>query len=655
VDSKAFAQARRYLYYSRGTTGAAIVASFALALAFVAFLTVAFLLLELVVYQGRLFDKPEARKELERWCQREQLDETARNDLLKTYEQGYGIGLVSLSVRHQGTWYADLAGPVAANWEWTRKNHSYLAGLICMFLATGMVHIFLALGLHSAAIRAVTEAAHRLRRAVYLHTLRVGKLSLAGSAGAPPVPSFTRELETLQEGLYVWLTTTFKEPLKFLLVLTFALALDSGSGWPWLSVFGLVFTLLLWLVGGYIAQSARRLDRRHALAAAEQTALLQESLHMMRLVVGYGMEAFNGTRVERQLSEYHTHTRARLASRALMRQLLLLLVLVAAALVCYAVGWGLLNGHLRLSQTLIVGFALVSLYRPLRQLMDRQRVLAAAEQAAKPVFKFLAAEADVRQVVGAEFLAPMTRDLVFQNVTVRDGSSDEPLLNKVSFTILAGERVALVGESEREKLAIAYLIPRFLDPTEGEVRIDGRKLPWVTLESVRNQVAMVLQDDLVFTDTVRNNIGVGDTNSSLPRIIEAAKTAHAHQFIQKLPQGYDTVIGEMGHVLTLSEKYRIALARAILHDPTILILEEPTDSLPNDVKALLEDTMTRFLPNRTVVFLAHRMATIRQAHRILYLHKGNLEAQGDHDTLLQSVDRYRHVIYLEFNVFADES
>ena len=493
MDSKAFAQARRYLYYSRGTTGAAIVASFALALAFAAFLTVAFLLLELVIYQGRLFDKPEARKELERWCQREHVEEPARDDLLKTYDQGYGIGLVSLSVRHQGTWYGDWAGSVAANWDWTRKNHSYLAGLICLFLAIGVLHILLALGLHSAAIRAVTEAAHRLRRAVYLHTLRVGKLSLAGSGGTPPVPSFTRELETLQEGLYIWLTTTFKEPLKFLLVLGFALALDSGAGWPWLSLFSLVFALLLWLLGGYITQTGRRLDRRHALAAAEQTALLQESLHMMRLVVGYSMEAFNGTRVERQLSEYHAHTRARLASRSLMRQLLLLLVLVAAAVIFYALGWGLLNGHLRLSQTMIVGFALVSLYRPLRLLLDRQRALAAAEQAAKPVFKFLATEGDVRQVVGAEFLPPMTRELVFQNVTLRDAASDEPLLSGVTFTVLPGERIALVGENEREKLAIAYLIPRFLDPTEGEIRIDGRKLPWVTLESVRNQVAMQLR------------------------------------------------------------------------------------------------------------------------------------------------------------------
>lgn len=655
MDSKAFAQARRYLYYSRGTTGAAIVASFALALAFVAFLTVAFLLLELVIYQGRLFDKPDARKELDRWSQREHLDEAARAELLNTYDQGYGIGLVSLAVRHQGAWYADVAGPVAANWDWTRKNHSYLAGLICLFMATGVIHILLALALHRAAIRAVTEAAHRLRRAVYLHTLRVGKLSLAGSAGTPPVPSFTRELETLQEGLYIWLTTTFKEPLKFLLVLVFALALDWGTGWPWLSVFSLVFVLLVWLVGGYISQTARRMDREYALAAAQQTALLQESLHMMRLVVGYGMEAFNGTRVERQLSDYHDHTRARLTSRALMRQLFLLLVLVAAAVLFYALGWSLLNGHLRLSQTLIVGFALLSLYRPLRLLLERQRALAAAEHAAKPVFKFLATEGDVRQVVGAEFLTPMTRELVFQNVTLRDSATEETLLNNITFTILAGERVALVGESEREKLAVAYLIPRFLDPTEGEVRIDGRKLPWVTLESVRNQVSMVLQDDLVFTDTVRNNIGCGDPNASLPRIIEAAKTAHAHQFIQKLPQGYDTVIGEMGHVLTLSEKYRIALARAILHDPTILILEEPTEPIPSDVKALLEDTMTRFLPNRTVIFLAHRMATIRQAHRILYLHKGNLEAQGDHEVLLQSVDRYRHIIYLEFNPFADES
>src|SRR5262249_41655415 len=145
------------------------------------------------------------------------------------------------------------------------------------------------------------------------------------------------------------------------------------------------------------------------------------------------------------------------------------------------------------------------------------------------------------------------------------------------FAIAAGQRVALVGADEMEKHALVYLLPRFLDPGAGEIRIDRRNLRWVTLDSLRTQIGMVLQQNLVFSDTVANNIGCGDPTYNLTKVIEAAKIAHAHQFIQKLPQGYETPIGEMGQALKSGEKFRIALARAILRDPAILIIEEPID------------------------------------------------------------------------------
>src|SRR5207253_6149686 len=140
--------------------------------------------------------------------------------------------------------------------------------------------------------------------------------------------------------------------------------------------------------------------------------------------------------------------------------------------------------------------------------------------------------------------------------------------------IKAGERVALVGPDEMQKHALVYLIPRFLDPSAGEIRIDGNNLRWVTLDSLRAQIALVMQHNLVFNDTVANNIGCGDASFDLPKIIEAAKIAHAHHFIQKLPRGYETPIGELGHALNVGEQFRIAMARAILRDPAPLIIEE---------------------------------------------------------------------------------
>src|SRR5262249_27565186 len=152
-------------------------------------------------------------------------------------------------------------------------------------------------------------------------------------------------------------------------------------------------------------------------------------------------------------------------------------------------------------------------------------------------------------VVGAEFLAPLGRELEFDGVSLKEPGSGRMLLQDVSLTIKAGERVAVVGPEELEKHAVVYLIPRFLDPTAGEIRIDEHNLRWVTLDSLRAQIALVMQHNLVFHDTVANNIGCGDQGYTLPQIIEAAKTAHAHHFIQRLPKGYETPIGEMGHAL----------------------------------------------------------------------------------------------------------
>src|SRR5262249_11834382 len=270
------------------------------------------------------------------------------------------------------------------------------------------------------------------------------------------------------------------------------------------------------------------------------------------------------------------------------------------------------------------------------------------------IFEFLGRPGEVGQVVGAEFLPPMAKQLEFDEVSLREPGTGRMLLQGVSLTIAAGEQVALVGAEDPEKQALVYLMPRLLDPTAGEIRIDQHNLRWVTLDSLRAQIATVLQHNLVFHDTVANNIGCGDTAYTLPQIIEAAKVAHAHHFIQKLPQGYETPSGELGHTLSVSEQFRIALARAVLRDPALLIIEEPESHLDEDTKSLLDDTMARLLPGRTAIFLPHRISTLRACDRLFLLHKGRVVAQGVHKELLAQNPLYRHLHYLEFNEMAEQ-
>jgi ATP-binding cassette subfamily B protein len=287
--------------------------------------------------------------------------------------------------------------------------------------------------------------------------------------------------------------------------------------------------------------------------------------------------------------------------------------------------------------------ALVSLAGPVAGWVDARRKLSRGEEAAAAIFEFLDRKGEAAEAADAEFLPALTNRIEFRGVTLVEPGTGRKLLDDVSFAVPAGGKVAIVGSDTTETHALVYLLPRFLDPTGGEVRIEDKNIRWVTHESLRAQVAVVMQDDLVFTDTVANNIRCGDPGYNLPQVIEAAKLAHAHQFVERLPQGYETVIGGDGVALTPGQRFRVALARALLRDPNVLVLEEPFGPVDDDTLALLDDTLERVSPGRTIFFLAHRLSTLRSVHRVFLLRGGRLEAAGSHRDLWQTNDQYRRL------------
>jgi ATP-binding cassette subfamily B protein len=566
-------------------------------------------------------------------------------------------GVLSLVVRTEGQFFNRAIGLFAQVAPWSWRTSSSIRPNFLYFLS-----LLLILGVSLAFLRAVTlyvqntaaavatlEASNRLRRAVYHHTYRLGRLAFRALGPSEAVGVFTRQIETLHNGLYIWQTVIFPEPVKFAFLLALALSLNLG-----LALAFLIFALLVWLVGGQVAVYFRRQEREATRQSADQLALLQESMMMMRLVKCYLMELFSQSRVERQLSKYTQEQLRRYRGEAIYRPLLIFLGTLAAVVLLYVAGLIVLSGRLGIASAITLAAALISLYLPLVNWLEHLRLLRKSREAASVVFKFLDRPGEVGQVVGAEFLAPLTKSLVFENVSLQEPGTGRKLLQDINLTIQAGQRVAIVGPDEMQKHALVYLIPRFLDPTAGDIKIDQHSLRWVTFDSLRAQIAMVMQHNLVFNDKVANNISCGDASYDLPKIIEAAKIAHAHHFIQKLPKGYETVIGEMGHYLGIGEQYRIALARAILRDPAIMIIEEPTTALDDDTKALLDDTFARILPGRTVIFLPHRAATIRSCDRVYLLLKGRIEAAGEHRELLAQSDLYKHLHYLEFNEFVEQ-
>jgi ATP-binding cassette subfamily B protein len=566
-------------------------------------------------------------------------------------------GILTLVVRSQSRPYGPLVNWFARwnPWSWRSRdpswpnNYSYLGGLLLLALGLALVRALLHFVGITMAARATVEAATRIRRAVYHHTFRLGNLAVRALGPSEAVGIVTRELEAVSNALYDWLTVVFREPVKLAFLLAFVLLVNF-----WLSLAFALFALVVWLVGGQVAAYYRRQGRLATQVAAEQLALIQESMMMMRLVKVYLMELFNQSRVERQLARYSRAQLLRHFGEAIYRPLLVFLGTFATIMVLGATALMVFSYYVGVANVITLATALVSMYFPIFTWLEHRWRMRRGRESAVTLFSFLDRRGDVGQVVGAEFLQPLAKHLEFDDVSLREPGTDRMLLRHVSFTIQAGQRVGLVGQDDLEKHALVYLIPRFLDPTSGEIRIDDHNLRWVTLDSLRAQIAIVLQHNLVFNDTVANNIGCSDPSFTLPQIIEAAKVAHAHQFVQKLPQGYETPIGEMGHVLDAGQQFFIALARAILRDPAVFIIEEPEVLMDDDVKALLDDTFARVLPGRTAIFLPHRASTIRSCDRILLLHRGQIEAAGEHRELLTQNELYRHLHYLEFSEMAEQ-
>jgi ATP-binding cassette subfamily B protein len=539
-------------------------------------------------------------------------------------------------------------------WMWLNTGFqgvnftSYLTGLLIIALLLTILRAFVSFLQREMAARAVIDATTRMRRAVYHHTFRLGTLAFKELGPTEAVSIFTRHVEAVHDSLFTWLTVMVPEPIKFGLLLIFALVIN-----PWLALAFLLFATLIWLGGGQVVAHFRGRGLQLTNRSSEQLTLIRETLMFMRLVKTYLMELFNQARVERLLSRYARAQASRYRGEAIYHPLLVFLGTLAALVLLFVAGLIVLYGQLGVASAITLATSLICLYWPLERWLTNRKFMRRGREASVALFKFLDRQGEVGQVVGAEFLPPLSRQLEFDSVSLKEPGTGRVLLQDVSFMVKQGQRIGIVGSDNQEKHALVYLIPRLLDPASGEIRMDQYNLRWVTLDSLRAQIGIVLQHNLVFHDTVTNNIGCGDPAYNLPQIIEAAKVAHAHHFIQKLPQGYDTTIGELGHSLTVSEKFRIGLARAILRDPALLIVEEPDFDLDDESKSLLDDTYTRLLPGRTVLFLPHRISTIRSCDQILLLNKGKLDATGIHRDLLAQNSLYRHLHYIEFNEIGD--
>jgi ATP-binding cassette subfamily B protein/subfamily B ATP-binding cassette protein MsbA len=385
----------------------------------------------------------------------------------------------------------------------------------------------------------------------------------------------------------------------------------------------------------------RRLDRpmtRHSMRVHEResdvSSRVQETLTAIRAVQAFTREQQERERFERQAAE-SLHASVRLTRLQTGSQMVVSLLMAAGtAAVIWLAGLRALGGALTPGDVVLLAAYVVMLYKPLETLAYTAVAVQGAVAGARRVLTLLDVQPEVVDAPDAVALPGRAWGrLVFERVSFAYRTG-EPALREVSLDLRSGETVAIVGASGAGKTTLASLVIRFYDPLAGRITLDGYDLRTLTLRSLRENVALVLQDPILFGGSVRENIAYGRPDASAEDVENAARAANAHEFITALPQGYDTPVGERGATLSGGQRQRLAIARAFVKDAPVLILDEPTSALDADSERAVLDALARLMKGRTTLIIAHRLSTIRDAHRIVVLGDGAVVEDGTHDELL---------------------
>ncbi len=453
----------------------------------------------------------------------------------------------------------------------------------------------------------------------------------------------TNDIEKIQFACSTALADFLKQGLTFIVFIYLVFSIDWG-----LALASCTLAPLVIYPSRFIGAKIRRTSASSQDKMEEISNLLQETIVGDRVVKAFGMEHFElgkFRQATRRLARFNLRW---LRTQAITSPYMEMVGAVAIACMLFYIQGRISTGGMTLGKFGVFLAAFIGLYDPVRRISGIYNTFQQAKGASSKVFELIAEKPAVIEKPGSIALSSFEKGIQFVGVSFNYKDSRLPVLKGLNLEIDAGEVVALVGSSGSGKTTLINLLPRFFDPTEGKILIDGHDIRDLKLSSLRSLIGLVTQDTFLFNDTVWNNISYGRLQVTETELVEAAQAALAHDFIVEMPNGYQSVIGERGQKLSGGQRQRIAIARALLKNSPILILDEATSSLDAESELLVQKALSNLMHGRTVLVIAHRLSTIRQADKIIVIDQGQVTETGTHEDLVGREGIYRRLHDLQF-------
>ena len=480
-----------------------------------------------------------------------------------------------------------------------------------------------------------------LQNRLFRHVIRFDLAFFHDTASGKLVSRMTNDINLMRNAVANAITGAVKDTLTLL----FLVGVMFEKDWKLALIAFFVFPLAVYP----IIRIGRRMRKVSTSALGELgsfTARLNEAFQGARHVKAYNMEDFESARTERRIETVFRLIFKALRTRAAASPIMETLGGVFIALIILYGGWQVIDGTLTKGEFMAFVTAMLLAYQPLKALANLNTNLQEGLAATERVFKILDTSPAITTPPDAPALKIVGGEIAFENVRFTYGTGTAAL-HDISLGVPAGKTVALVGPSGAGKSTILNLIPRFYDSDGGRVTIDGTDVTTVDLASLRNAIGLVSQETVLFDDSIRANIAYGQMNASEEDIVEAAKSAGAHNFITGMPEGYETMIGEQGAKLSGGQRQRLSIARAMLKDAPILLLDEATSALDSETERLIQQSLSHLMQGRTTLVIAHRLATVQAANIIHYIEEGRVVESGSHRSLMARDGAYARLYSLE--------